>query len=72
MDKQNLKTLFDSYTSRIIALQAAELTGMFIIRKNERSKQAVQHLENIARLESEIITLLNRAKKESQLNIKLI
>jgi len=71
MDKQNLKTLFDSFTCRIIALQVAEFTDMFKIRKNEHSKQEVQHLENIARLECEIFTLLNQAKKESQLNIQV-
>lgn len=71
MDKQNLKTLFDSYTSRIIALQTAELTGNFTVHNNEHSKQDVQRLENIVRLESEIITLLNQAKKELQLNIQV-
>ena len=71
LDKQNLKTFYDSYTSSIIALQAADLTGIFAIRKNERSKQDVQHLENIARLQSEIITLQNQAIKETQLNVQV-
>ena len=69
--KQNLKTFYDSYTSRIIALQAAELTGIFTIRKNERSKQEVQHLENITQLQSEILTLQNQAIKETQLKIQV-
>jgi len=71
MDKQNLKSLFDSYTSRIIALQTAELTGIFAVHKSENSKQDVQCLENIARLQSEILTLQNKAKKETQLNIQV-
>jgi len=71
LDKQNLKTFYDSYTSRIIALQAAVLTGIFTIRKNERSKQDVQHLENITQLQSEILTLQNQAIKETQLKIQV-
>lgn len=71
LDKQNLKTFYDSYTSRIIALQAAELTGIFTVRKNERSKQDVQHLENIARLNAEILTLQNQAAKETQISIQV-
>jgi len=72
MDKQNLKTLFDAYTNRIIALQASELTGIYTIRKNERSKQDVKHLENIARLRSEILTLQNQAIKETQLKVQVM
>ena len=71
MDKQNLKTLFDSYTSRIIALQAAQLIDNFTIRKNERSKEEVQHLENISRLELEIGSLVVKGKKETQLNVQV-
>lgn len=68
LDKQNLKTLCDSYTNSIIALQASELTGIYTIRKSERSKQDVQHLENIARLRDEILTLQNQAAKETQIS----
>jgi len=71
MNKQNLKTIFEDFTNRIIALQTAELTGIFVVRKNENSKQNVQCLENIARLQSEILTLQNQAKKETQLNIQV-
>ena len=71
LDKQDLKTFYDAYTNRIIALQAAELTGIYTIRKNERSKQDVQHLEKIARLRSEILTLQNQAIKETQLKVQV-
>jgi hypothetical protein len=71
IDKQNLKTFYEAYTSRIIALQAAEINGSFIIRKTERSKQDVQNLENISRLQSEILTLQNQAIKETQLNVQV-
>jgi len=71
LDKQNLKTFYDSYTSRIIALQAAQVSGFFTIRKNERSKQDVEHLENIARLNAEILTLQNLAVRETQISIQV-
>ena len=72
LEKQNLKTLYDNYTSRIIALQAAtEITGDFQIRKNEQSKQDVLLLEEIATLQSEIVSLQNLIKKETQLNIQI-
>ena len=72
LEKQNLKTLYDNYTSRIIALQAAtEITGDFHIRKNEQSKQDVLLLEEIATLQSEIVSLQIQIKKETQLNIQI-
>jgi len=71
LDKQNLKTFFDSFTSRLIALQAAEITGSYTIHKISRSKQDVIHIEKIALLNSEILNLQNQAIKESQLNIQV-
>lgn len=72
LDKQNLKTLYYNYTSRIIALQTAnKITGGFQIRKTEQSKQDVLYLEEISRLHSEIISLQNQIKKETQLNIQI-
>jgi len=71
LDKQNLKTFFDSYTSRLIALKAADITGNFTIRTHERSKQDVQFLEKITLLKSEILTLQNQAKNETQLNLQV-
>lgn len=72
LEKQNLKTLYDNYTSRIIALKAAtEISGDFQIRKNEQSKQDVLLLEEITLLQSEIVSLQNQIKKETQLNIQI-
>jgi len=71
LDKQNLKTFYDAYISRIIAFQASDLTGMLTVRKYERSIQDVQYLENIARLHSEILTLQNQAIKETQLKVQV-
>jgi len=71
LDKQNLKTFFDSYTSRLIALKASDFTGSFTIRTHDRSKQDVQYLEKITLLKSEIVTLQYQAKNETQLNIQV-
>jgi len=71
LNKQNMKTIYDAYSARIIALQAAEVIGTFTIRHNERSKQDVQYLENIARLHSEISALQNQAINETQLNVRI-
>jgi hypothetical protein len=71
LDKHNLKTLYDSYTSRIIALCITDVTGIFTVHRNERSKQDVLLIQKIADLGSEITSLLNQAKKESQLNIQI-
>jgi len=72
LDKQNLKTVFDSYTSSMIALQAAQLTGNFTVRLYELSRQNILNLEKRALLESEIINLQNQAKKETQLNTQVL
>lgn len=69
LDKQNLKTFYDSYTARIIALQTQDCTYLFNIRKYDRSKLDVHYIENIIRLQTEISTLQNQAKNKNQLNI---
>lgn len=69
LEKQNLKTLYEDYTRRIIALQRAnETTSGFQIRKTEQSKQDVLYLEEISRIQTEIVFLQNLIKKETQLN----
>lgn len=69
LDKLNLKTLFESYVSRIIAIHTADVLTSFEIRSSERSKQDIQNLELISLLKSEIVTLQNKANLETQLNI---
>ncbi len=71
LDKHNLKTFYDSYTTRIIALSAADITGNFIVRLTERSKNDVRYIEKITQLNAEILTLQNQAVKESQLNLQV-
>lgn len=71
LDKDNLKTVYDSYSQCITALQTAQLTGTYSNRPIERSKQDIDNLEKIKKLESEIVTLQLNAKKETQLNTQV-
>ena len=71
LDKHNLRTLYESYSASITALKTAELTGAFANRPIERSKQDVLHLDEINKLEKEIIVLQNQAIKETQLNVQV-
>lgn len=68
LDKTNLKTFFDSYKQRMIALQTSELSGLFVPRTNSRTKSDLDKLEKIEMLQKEIQTLKNQIVKESQLN----
>ena len=71
LDKTNLKTYFDSYTQRIIALQTAALNGAFFPRTQSRTQGDMSVLEKIDMLSKEIQVLENQAKKESQLNLRV-
>jgi hypothetical protein len=71
LDKTNLKTFYDSYIQRMIALQAAELSGLFIPRAKDRTKSDMEKLEKIETLQKEILVLKNQAKKESQLSQRI-
>lgn len=72
LDKTNLKTYYDSYVHRMIALQAAELSGVYTPRTKERSQSDMEMLEKIESLGKEIQVLQNQAKKESQLNKRVL
>ena len=72
MDKTNLKTYYDSYINRMIALQAAGLSGVFTPRTKERTQSDIEMLEKIESLQKEIQILQNQAKKESQLNKRIL
>jgi hypothetical protein len=72
LDKTNLKTYYDSYIQRMIALQAAELSGVFTPRTKARTQSDMEKLEKIEALQKEIQLLQNQAKKESQLNQRIL
>lgn len=71
LDKHDLKSLYDSYSKSIVALQASNINGEFINRPIEQSKQDLERLERIKKLENEILLLQNQANKESQLNTQV-
>lgn len=71
LDKTNLKTCYDSYIQRMIALQAAELSGVFTPRTKDRTQSDMEKLEKIETLQKEILVLQNQIKKETQLNGKV-
>lgn len=66
--KATLQDLYNSYTERIFALQAARLNGTFAIRTQERTKADMLLLERLEVLEQEVATLAQKAKRETQLN----
>jgi hypothetical protein len=68
LDKTNLKTFYESYQQRMIALQASEINGSFIPRTKSRSLSDMDNLEKIEILNKEIVLLQNQIKNESQLN----
>ena len=71
LDKTNLQTLYNAYTQRIISLQVANLSGVYILRTQSRSHEDVVRLEQIEALKRDIATLQNEAKKETQMNRKV-
>ncbi|HAL83927.1 MAG TPA: hypothetical protein DCO83_18185 [Mucilaginibacter sp.] len=68
LDKTNLQTFYNAYTQRIISLQVANLSGVFIPRTQNRTQEDLLRLERIEELKKEIMSLQNQAKKETQLN----
>lgn len=71
LDKTNLEMLYKSYINAIVQFQSATITGSFNKRSTARTEQDLKHLENILKIEKEIITLSNQIKKETQLNTKV-
>lgn len=68
LEKVNLKSLYDAYTQRIVALKTADILGIYQPRTSERTKEDLIGLEKIEGLEKEISMLGNQAKKEEQMN----
>lgn len=72
LDKTNLKTFYDSYTQRIIALHTAKLAGIFTPRTQSRTIEDMQHLERIDTLQSEISMMEKQVRKETQMSQKVL
>lgn len=71
LHKTDLKAFYNSYTQRIIALQTAGISGLFVPRSQSRSEADRAHLEKIENLTGEIAVLQARAKKETQLAVRV-
>lgn len=52
-------------------MQVSNISGEFTSRPIEQSKQDLEKLERMKKIESEILLLKNQANKESQLNIQV-
>jgi hypothetical protein len=71
LDKTNLKTCYEAYTQRIIALQAAAVSGFYVPRTQNRTLSDLARLEKLEFLQKEILLLQSQAKKESQLSLRV-
>jgi hypothetical protein len=71
LDKTNLKTYYDSYIQKIIALQAADVIGSFVQRSLSRSVEDLLYINQIEALTKEIEVLQNKTKKETQLAVRV-
>lgn len=71
LDKTNLETVYKSYIKAIVNYQTALVTGATLVRNHTRTEDDMQMLEQINKLEKEVIRLTNQIKKESQFNTKL-
>jgi len=69
--KTDLKTFYNSYSQRIVALQTADVSGLFVPRSQSRTEVDMAHLEKIELLSKEIAALQSKAKKETQLAVRV-
>jgi len=68
LERSDLKTYYNSYTQRIIALQTAVFKGGFVPRSQSRTQSDMDNMEKIARLQDEISLLQRQGRLESQLS----
>jgi hypothetical protein len=71
LDKTDLKTFYNSYSQRIVALQTAAVSGLFVPRSQSRTEADMAYLENIDILTKEIAVIQSKAKKETQLAVRV-
>jgi hypothetical protein len=65
-NKLNLQNYYQHFIQSFIGLQTAQISGTFVARPYQRSKQDALLLEEIEALKETIFTLENQAKKETQ------
>lgn len=71
LNKSDLKEFYDSYCIAITGLRTSNITGEYEVRPLDRSKNDVTQLDEIRKLELEIMALQNQVKKETQLNVQV-
>ena len=71
INKSNLQSVYQSYFSSVIQLKSSLITGVFNEENLERTEDDLKIIQTIEKIESEIISLKNQIKNESQLNIRV-
>lgn len=71
LNANNLRTLYESITERIIYLNSAEISGEFVVKDSTKAKQNVEVLNRIRAIDDEITSLKNKIKNESQFSAKV-
>jgi len=70
LTKTNLETTYQSYIRAIVQYSSASITGKYIVRNQERSGEDLTVLQQIEKLETEIISLKSQIKKATSFSIK--
>jgi hypothetical protein len=71
INKSNLQSVYQSYINSVIQLKSSLITGVFNEENLERTEESLKIIQTIEKIESEIISLKNQIKNESQLNIRV-
>jgi hypothetical protein len=71
INKSNLQSVYQSYINSVIQLKSSLITGVFNEENLERTEESLKIIQTIEKIESEIISLKNQIKSESQLNFKV-
>lgn len=71
LDKTNLKTLFESYVTRIISMAVSKESGRYVPRIHARALEEWAALKAIEQLRSEIRSIEVRARKETQIRLQI-
>jgi len=71
LDKTNMQTVYKSYEKAIVQYRTANLTGVYKERNKIQTQEDIYSLEKIDSLETQIISLANRIKKENSFSNKI-
>ena len=71
INKSNLQSVYQSYINSVIQLKSSLITGVFNEENLERTEEDLKIIQTIEKIESEIISLKNQIKSESQLNFRV-